>query len=191
MDNVTCIGTEFYLNYSGERSNNSGGGNDRKVVFPALKTLVFEKLPNLVKWKDMLELTTIETLFPCLEDLTIESCGQLTSAPYHFPTLKKLRISSIKSTAFVRIISRLSTLASLDIWNISELVCLPKQLFENKSLMSIYIGNCFDLVSISPHQDVTFPSLETFEVRDCPNLRSFPSLQGVGSHLRSLEIILW
>ena len=65
--------------------------------------------------------------------------------------------------------------------------------------MSIYIDNFFDLVSISPHQDatslqsiiigdVTFPSLETFEVSDCPNLRSFPSLRGVGSCLRSLII---
>ncbi|XP_030964412.1 putative disease resistance protein RGA3 [Quercus lobata] len=211
MDNVTCIGTEFYINYSGERSSNSGGGSDRNVVFPALKKLVLKKLPNLVEWKDALELTTIEAVFPCLEKLTIESCGQLTSAPYHFLTLKKLKISGIKSTAFERIISKLSTLASLKIEYILELVYLPEQLFQNnRSLMSIFIGDCFDLVSISPHQDVTslqsikireceklsewpnalrtFPSLERFDVFFCPNLRSFPSLQGAGSRLRSLMI---
>ena len=67
MDNLTCIGTEFGgINYSGERSSNIGGGSGRSVVFPALKTLVLEKLPNLVEWKDALELTTIETVFPCL-----------------------------------------------------------------------------------------------------------------------------
>uniref|UniRef100_A0A7N2RCK0 Disease resistance protein RGA3 n=1 Tax=Quercus lobata TaxID=97700 RepID=A0A7N2RCK0_QUELO len=211
MDNVTCIGTEFYINYGGERSSNSGGGSGRNVVFPALKTLVLQYLPNLAEWKDAMELTTIETVFPCLEELTITSCGQLTSAPYHFPSLKKLNIYKIKSTAFERIISKLTALTSLKIHNISELVCLPEQLLQNnRSLMSINIYNCSDLVSISPHQDVTslqsftisgcrklsellkapltLPSLETFEVSDSPNLRSFPSLQGAGSLLRSLAI---
>ncbi|KAM3702273.1 hypothetical protein ACJW31_04G013200 [Castanea mollissima] len=209
MDNVTCIGTEFYINYGGERSSNSGGGSGRDVVFPALKTLVLRGLPNLVEWKDAMELTIIETVFPCLEELTISLCGQLTSTPYHFPSLKKLVIYKIKSTAFERIISKLTTLTSLEIEYISELVCLPEQLLQNnRSLMSIDIRDCSDLVSISPHQDVTslqsfkiirceklselpnalltLPSLETFEVSDCPNLRSFPSLQGAGSLLRSL-----
>ncbi|KAF3971762.1 hypothetical protein CMV_004672 [Castanea mollissima] len=209
MDNVTCIGTEFYINYGGERSSNSGGGSGRDVVFPALKKLVLRELPNLVEWKDATELTTIETVFPCLEKLRISSCGQLTSAPYHFPSLKKLAIYEIKSTAFERIISKLTTLTSLQIEYISELVCLPEQLLQNnRSLMSIDIKFCSDLVSVSPHQDVTslqsfkisgceklsellnapltLPSLETFEVSDCPNLRSFPSLQGAGSLLRIL-----
>ena len=43
-------------------------------------------------------------------------------------------------------------------------------------------------MSISPHQDVTFPSLEMFEVFNCPNLRSFLILQGAGSCLWSLTI---
>ena len=76
--------------------------------------------------------------------------------------------------------------------------------------MSIVIKSCFDLVSISPHQDITslqlfiidtceklsdlliawltLPLLETFLVINCLNLRSFPSLQGAGSHLQSLGI---
>ena len=76
--------------------------------------------------------------------------------------------------------------------------------------MSMTIKSCFDLVSISPHQDITslqsfiidtceklsdlliawltLPLLETFLVINCLNLRSFPSLQGAGSHLQSLGI---
>nr|POF25700.1 disease resistance protein tao1 [Quercus suber] len=155
MENVRCIGTEFYINYGGERSSHNGGGSGRNVVFPALKTLVLRRLPNLVEWKDAMELTTIETVFPCLEELNI-------------------------------------------------------LLQNNRSLMSIYISNCSDLVSIPAYQDVTslqsfrisgceklselsialltLPSLETFEVSGCPNLRSFPSLQGAGSLLPSLAI---
>ena len=73
------------------------------------------------------------------------------------------------------------------------------------SLMSIIMKSYSDLVSISPHQDITslqsfitdtceklsdlsmtwltLPLLEMFLVINCPNLRSFPSLQGAGSHL--------
>ena len=126
MDNVTCIETEFYINYGGERSSNSGGGSGRNVVFPALKTLVLAGLRNLVEWKDAMELTTIETMFPCLVELRIEICGQLTSAPCHFLSLKKLDVTNIKCMAFERIISKLSTLASLKIFNISQLVCLQE-----------------------------------------------------------------
>ncbi|KAK7850433.1 disease resistance protein rpp5 [Quercus suber] len=75
------------------------------------------------------------------------------------------------------------------------------------SLMSIVINSCSDLVSISPHQDITslqsfiidtceklsdlsitwltLPLLEMFLAINCPNLRSFPSLQGAGSHLQN------
>ena len=154
------------------------------MIFPTLKKLSLLKLPNLVDWKDAMELTTIEMMFPCLVELRIEICGQLTSAPCHFLSLKKLDVTNIKCMAFERIISKLSTLASLKINDITELVCLPEQLFQNnRSLMSIKISCCFDLVSISPHQDVTFPSLEMFEVFNCPNLRSFLILQGAGSCL--------
>ena len=98
-----------------------------------------------------------------------------------------------------KVVSKLFTLMSLKTFNISQLVCLPEQLFLNNiNLMSIIIKSCSDLVSISPHQDITslqsfiidtceklsdlsmtwltLPLLETFLVINCPNLRSFPSL---------------
>ena len=126
MDHVTCIGTEFYIDYSGERSSNNGGDSGKNVIFPTLKKLSLLKLPNLVEWKDVMELTTIEMMFPCLVELRIEICGQLTSAPCHFLSLKKLDVTNIKCMAFERIISKLSTLASLKIFNISQLVCLQE-----------------------------------------------------------------
>ena len=80
--------------------------------------------------------------------------------------------------------------------------------------MSLRIWECDDLVSLSPHGDVwgfctslrsleisdceklsylpdglhTLRSLEIFVVRNCPNLRSFPSIKGVALLLRNLAI---
>uniref|UniRef100_A0A2N9GJD8 Rx N-terminal domain-containing protein n=1 Tax=Fagus sylvatica TaxID=28930 RepID=A0A2N9GJD8_FAGSY len=215
MDNVKCIGTEFYSNYSAEGSSNIRGDSDRIMLFPALKRLVLMNMPNLMEWKDTTEPTTRVVVFPCLEELTIQECGQMKSAPCHFPFLKKLKIRKICSTAFENISSKLTTLTSLDIGYISGLAYLPEQVLKNNtSLMSLEIWYCDDMVSISisPHEDVwafctslrsffissckklsylpdalhNLRSIEKFVVANCPNLRSFPSIQGVASLLRSL-----
>ncbi|XP_050258779.1 putative disease resistance protein RGA1 [Quercus robur] len=207
MDNVRSIGTEFYGNYN-------DGGCD-KILFPCLKSLQLWCMPNLVEWTDAMEPTTTGTVFPCLKNLTIKHCEQLKSAPCHFPSLEKLAISGTNSTTFEKISSKLTTLTSLDIWGISELASLPEQLLKNNSsLMSLRIEECHDLVSLSPHGDVwgfytslrslqisnckklsylpdglhTLRSLENFEVRYCPNLRSFPSIKGVALLLKTLVI---
>ncbi|XP_030940127.1 putative disease resistance protein RGA1 [Quercus lobata] len=203
MDNVRSIGTEFYGNY-----------ND-KILFPCLKSLKLCFMRNLVEWTDAMEPTTTGTVFPCLKTLTIQFCEQLKSAPCHFPSLEELYIWETNSTTFEKISSKLTTLTSLYILGISELASLPEQLLKNNSsLMSLRIENCDDLVSLSPHGDVwgfytslrslqilnckklsylpdglhTLRSLENFEVRYCPNLRSFPSIKGVALLLRRLTI---
>ncbi|KAL4631988.1 hypothetical protein ACB092_04G019500 [Castanea dentata] len=195
MDNVRSIGTKFYGNY------NDGGYH--KILFPCLKSLQLWRMRNLVEWTDAMEPTTTGMVFPCLKNLTIRYCEQLESAPCHFPSLEKLDISQTNSTTFEKISSKLTTLTSLDISKISELASLPEQLLKNNSsLMSLSIWGCDDLVSLSPHGDVwgfytslrslyisnckklsylpdglhTLRSLENFEVRNCPNLRSFPTI---------------
>ncbi|XP_075661211.1 putative disease resistance protein RGA3 [Castanea sativa] len=207
MDNVRSIGTEFYGNY------NDGGYH--KILFPCLESLQLELMPNLVEWTDAMEPTTTGMVFPCLKNLTIDYCEQLKSAPCHFPSLEVLHISQTNSTTFEKISSKLTTLTFLNIWGISELASLPEQLLKNNSsLMFLSISRCDDLVSLSPHGDVwgfytslrslyisdckklsylpdglhTLCSLENFEVRNCPNLRSFPSIKGVALLLRTLAI---
>ena len=123
-------------------------------------------------------------------------------------------IDNTKSIAFKNICSNLTTLTNLSIERVSELSCLPEQLLQNNaSLMDLSISRCADLESISPHEDVwafctslrsirlhgceklsyladtlhTLQSLETLEVSRCPNLRSFPSIQGLAS-LQLLQI---
>ncbi|XP_030975752.1 putative disease resistance protein RGA3 [Quercus lobata] len=150
MDNVTCIGTEFYNSYSGVGSSTGRDGSGRNALFPALKRLDLQRMPNLVEWKDPMDPTTTGMLFPCLEELTIKECRKLISAPCHFPSLKKLDIQKTCSTTFKNIISKVTTLMSLEIYDISELSCLPEHLWQNNStnLMSLKIESCADLVSI-------------------------------------------
>jgi hypothetical protein len=128
---------------------------------------------NLVEWKDAKELTTATCeVFPCLEELIIESCAKLTSAPCHFPSLKKLEISEICSKAFENISSKLTTLTSLVIESVSQLACLPEQLLQNNtSLMSLEIRGCNELESISRHQDVWAfcTSLRSLRIYECGN----------------------
>ena len=75
MNDVICIGVEFY-------------GTCSNVLFPKLRTLTIRCMWELEEWKDALEeVTSAHVVFPCLEELTIENCSQLRSAPCHFPFL--------------------------------------------------------------------------------------------------------
>nr|XP_023929276.1 putative disease resistance RPP13-like protein 1 [Quercus suber] len=210
MDNVTCIGTEFYNSYSGVGSSTGRDGSGRNALFPALERLDLQRMPNLVKWKDTLDPTTTGMVFPRLEELTIKACRKLISAPCHFPSLKKLDIQNTCSTTFKNIISKLTTLTSLEISNISELACLPEHLWQNNtmSLMSLKIGSCDDLVYFPSLQGVApflrtlaiscgvevFPSglqsctsLSELRISECPNLKSIPDLRELHS-LNDLRI---
>nr|POF23671.1 disease resistance protein rga2 [Quercus suber] len=204
MDNLRCIDTEFYSNYN--------DGSYKNVLFPALKRLILWRLPNLVEWKDATESTETGMVFPCLEELIIELCNQLESAPCHFPSLKKLNIFQTCSRPFENICSKLTTLVSLSISNILELASLPEQLLQNNcSLNDLKIQSCANLESISPHENVFCTSLRSLKIKNCtelsyllhnlisleelivvrcPNLKSFPSIeiQDVASFLQRLEI---
>ncbi|KAM3702305.1 hypothetical protein ACJW31_04G015900 [Castanea mollissima] len=169
MDDVTCIGVEFY----GMRSN---------VLFPALRTLTFRGMKKLVEWKDALEVTSARVVFPCLEELTIKCCEQLKGAPCHFPFLQKLNIKDVNNTALERISSNLTTLKSADIWGVSGHTFSPGQLFCT-SIQSLGIFYCGELSYI---WDTSQPliSLEELKIHYCPKLRCFPRIQG----LRCLNI---
>ncbi|XP_075662464.1 putative disease resistance protein RGA1 [Castanea sativa] len=169
MDDVTCIGVEFY----GMRSD---------VLFPALRTLTFRGMKKLVEWKDALEVTSARVVFPCLEELSIYNCEQLKGAPCHFPFLQKLNIKNVNNTALERIISNLTTLKSADICRVSGHTFALGQLFYT-SIQSLWIYDCGELSYI---WDTSQPliSLEELTIHDCPKLRCFPRIQG----LRYLDI---
>ena len=97
MDKVSFIGTEFYSD-----------GNYINKLFPALRRLEFQSMKNLRVWEDAEKLTTACEVFPCLEELTVENCSQLTSAPSHFPSLKILKISEDCRMVFEKISSNVT-----------------------------------------------------------------------------------
>ncbi|XP_050255741.1 disease resistance protein RGA2-like [Quercus robur] len=172
MNDVTCIGVEFY-------------GMCSNVLFPALRTLTIGSMRRLVEWKDALEeVTSARVVFPCLEELTIVDCSELRSAPCNFPFLQKLKISEVYdndyNTVLERISSNLTTLKSTDISEVIGHIFVPEQLF-CISLQSLTIRDCEEL--FSPSQPLI--SLEELTIRSCRTLKCFPRIQG----LRRLTIV--
>ncbi|KAK4566297.1 hypothetical protein RGQ29_002514 [Quercus rubra] len=164
---VTSIGTQFY------------GYGDHSVFFPSLRRLELEQMTSLEEWKEAEEMTTESKVFPCLKELTIAECYKLVSAPSHFPSLEKLQISKIRSPPFKNITSKLTTLRSLNIYDISELDFLPMQLFQNNMVLKdLMIFKCVDLLSILPQQYVMpLPtSLQLLYIENCENLSYLPVL---------------
>ncbi|KAL4631991.1 hypothetical protein ACB092_04G019900 [Castanea dentata] len=93
----------------------------------------------------------------------------------------------MRSTTFENIISKLTTLTSLEVWNISGLTCLPEKLLQNNaSLMSLMIAGWADMKSIVSHEDVWAfcTSLRSLKIKVCRKLQ----IQVVPSHLQRLEI---
>ncbi|KAM3749985.1 hypothetical protein ACB098_04G002700 [Castanea mollissima] len=218
MENLTCIGTEFYGNYNNDYNYNNGSCRD--ALFPSLKKLCLQSMPNLVEWKDATEpARTAGNVFPCLKELIIRECSQLTSAPCHFSqltsdpfhisSLQKLDIRRICNTAFEQISSKFDRIRSLCVSNISKLASIPEKILQSSVHMEIW--NCDDLESISSHEGSQvecyyletlhiygceklsyFPELnisKELKVERCPNLKSFPSIPRQGIwDLRRLEI---
>ncbi|KAL6133353.1 hypothetical protein ACLB2K_065590 [Fragaria x ananassa] len=174
MQNLRCLG--YYEFYGCDNVS-----DDTKVLFPALKTFCIWDARNLIEWMGV--------LFPCLEELTLSGCNQLTSAPSHFPRLKKLVIRDMNSGGKViaSILSNeLTTLTNLVIVNVREIAYLPEILLENnRNLSHLEIGDCEELICIAPPQSHCRASLQQLTIRQCRKLRCLPDY---GLSLQTLRI---
>ncbi|XP_061996731.1 probable disease resistance protein RPP1 [Rosa rugosa] len=113
-------------------------------------------------------------VFPYLEELTLEQCKQLRSAPSHFPSLKKLVIREVESGMPIASIlsNKLTTLTYLEVDGVKGLTSLPEgMLRNNKNLKCLKIGNCPELSCIAPHGFDCCASLESLTIWECPKLR--------------------
>ncbi|KAM5552148.1 disease resistance protein RGA2-like, partial [Rosa sericea] len=204
MQNLRCLGSEFY---GYDQISGATTSDGRKTLFPALRSLHIENAENLIDWMEAGEVMLTAgklRVFPHLEELTLERCKQLRSAPSHFPSLKKLEIRGVESGMPIASIlsNKLTTLTHLSVANVEGLTSLPEgTLRNNKNLESLYISNCPELSCIAPHgfdccaslqklrylSDGLLPlSLKELEIRDCSGLESIPIIPEQGG-LPSLQ----
>ncbi|CAA3023465.1 disease resistance RGA3 [Olea europaea subsp. europaea] len=187
LTNVRSIGSSFY-GVSYNASSFSNGGQETRVMFPALERLILRNMPNLIEWVEAEVMPVAETqtcreqVFPCLKVLKIEDCHKLNTSPSHFPCLKKLKIGTMDSDfplTKILISSNATSLEKLSIWNISTLTCLPHLKGCQKYLRKFIIKNCGKLIEL-PDDLLSFQSLEFLSINGCRSLQSIsypPSLQ--------------
>ncbi|CAA3032172.1 disease resistance RGA3 [Olea europaea subsp. europaea] len=174
LTNVRSIGPSFY------------GGQETRVMFPALERLILEDMPNLTEWVEAELMTVAETracreqVFPCLEDLVIRNCPKLNTSPSHFPCLKNLVIDTIDSDSLLTKIlgsSNLTSLEKLMISNISTLTCLSHMKGCRKYLRELNIQNCDKLSELT--DDIhSFQSLKSLTITGCRSLKSISNQSG-------------
>ncbi|KAK9137567.1 hypothetical protein Sjap_008161 [Stephania japonica] len=156
---------------------------------PNLKTLLLRSMANLKEW-----LVGDGVMFPCLEELLIKDCPNLSKTPEHmFPSLKSLKLENVGGMGVVSITSSLTSLTSFIIAGCKGLEFLQEGLVSNNSqLNTVLIRNCPKLQAfreeglasaaadeILPNRflccidesDFYFES-EGISIRDCPELES-------------------
>ncbi|XP_040368617.1 disease resistance protein RGA2-like isoform X1 [Rosa chinensis] len=174
MQNLRCLGSEFY---GYDQISGATTSDERKTLFPALRSLLIENAENLIDWMEAGEvMLTAEKLrvFPYLEELTLEQCKQLRSAPSHFPSLMKLSIRGVESGMPIASIlsNKLTTLTHLEILRVEGLASLPEgTLRNNKNLEALHIEDCPELSCIAPHGFNCYASLQKLRIWKCPKLR--------------------
>ncbi|XVF37654.1 hypothetical protein REPUB_Repub20aG0028300 [Reevesia pubescens] len=161
------------------------------IFLPSLEELSIEDCPNLKGWwKTDVDEASNEQLpcFPCLSDLYIAGCPNLTSMPL-FPlvrvlTLKETSWKPVQQTMKLKrttseapsssssssLFSPFSKLQKLQLSNIENLDSLPEEFLQNlTSLQSLEIERCINLTSIPKGmQRLTF--LRELQIVGCPQL---------------------
>ncbi|KAL4308087.1 hypothetical protein GQ457_01G002250 [Hibiscus cannabinus] len=181
LDEVHKIGDEFF-------------GEDQSNTFASLETLSFESLPNWEEW-DICEGDEQVSKFPCLRELSIKECPQLSGRlPTRLPSLQRLEI--YLCMRLVVSISSFQSLCELSVKWCEELVdeCSSSPVKEVTSLQSVsllYISkfsipaetirlrfakstdfgiNDFNMLSEVSH---AFTLLTKMELQSCEGLVSF------------------
>lgn len=172
LHNVIKIGMSFYgIDDTGVSSDQESSDQGVKILFPKLKYLSLEDMPNLKEWMEV-EVTQkagSAVVFPILKELTVENYFQLITAPSRFPSLKRLHISSLYhgSSVITKICSKVITLTSLSIISVRELAFLPDWLpHKNHGLTDLDLICCPDLTDIVLKTWGSGSSLQNLQIHD-------------------------
>lgn len=182
MTGIKSLGVEFY-----------GHGISSGIPFPSLQFLSFENMPEWEDWSciggnadfegfPILSELYIETCpkllkklpecLPCLKKLVIHESQQLTSSLPRLPLLHELDLKGCDPALLSGLLD-FSLLASLNIHNIPNLICLPEGLIRCLTeLELLVIANCSELMYLTGSevglQHLT--SLRHLVVQNCPLL---------------------
>ncbi|KAL7204564.1 hypothetical protein ACSBR2_017606 [Camellia fascicularis] len=182
MTGIKSLGVEFY-----------GHGISSGIPFPSLQFLSFENMPEWEDWSciggnadfegfPILSELYIETCpkllkklpecLPCLKKLVIHESQQLTSSLPRLPLLHELDLKGCDQALLSGLLD-FSLLASLNIHNIPNLICLPEGLIRCLTeLELLVIANCSELMYLTGSevglQHLT--SLRHLVVQNCPLL---------------------
>ncbi|RVX02977.1 putative disease resistance protein RGA3 [Vitis vinifera] len=137
-----------------------------KPFFPSLKTLQLSLLPNLKGWG--------------MRDVAAE---QAPSYPY----LEDLLLNNTTVELCLHLISASSSLKSLSIRCINDLISLPEGLQHLSTLQTLKIEHCYGLATL-PDWIGSLTSLSNLSIECCPELRSLPEEMRSLRHLHTLEI---
>ncbi|GLT95466.1 hypothetical protein SLE2022_131460 [Rubroshorea leprosula] len=157
----------------------------------------FLSLEKLVL-KDCCLLGKLPKGLPSLKELLIERCPQLPYSPVSLPSLENLSIKEC-SEAVLRSMVDLTSLTSLEIFNISSLAFLPKRIVESLVALEVMeINKCKELTCLWEEGanianlarlrrlsirscpllalvTVELKSLVQLYIQSCPNFKLFPS----------------
>ncbi|WKA02355.1 hypothetical protein VitviT2T_020555 [Vitis vinifera] len=130
---------------------------------------------------------------PSLSELEISRCHQLTTVQLQLqvpslPCLEKLKLGGVREEILWQIILVSSSLKSLQIWNINDLVSLPDDRLQHlTSLKSLQINYFPGLMSwFEGIQHIT--TLETLEINDCDDFTTIPDWISSLTSLSKLQI---
>ncbi|XP_062016869.1 putative disease resistance protein At3g14460 [Rosa rugosa] len=180
LNGVVSIGPEFY-----------GDATCVFKPFGALQVLKFENMREWQKWS-YVGGNKGGGVFPNLHELRLRNCPKLTGRlPLdYFPKLKTLVVcrTNIYSLTFVQE-TTCEELQFLDYMYIycPNFVCFPSGGLHAPNLTKIHIVRCKKLRSLPEEMHTLLPFLQSMEIKDCPELESFPE-GGLPSKLKLLHI---
>ncbi|CAI9115683.1 OLC1v1016658C1 [Oldenlandia corymbosa var. corymbosa] len=139
--------------------------------FPCLETLELTEMRNLTEWKEAVAVDVDAVLFPKLQSLRINDCGQLISTPTPFPSLRRLEIYGNVEAMVVR---KILTSGVVSLMWLDYLTTNIINAYHLSSLKNLDIHSCTGLTNIPSETLEGCTSLDSFWVFNCPNLVSWP-----------------